>query len=58
MSDQPVVTDLTYLTNPAKGEVILNVLVGGQKLARFQINREQLFGLNAKSADILLRDFK
>jgi hypothetical protein len=49
---------LFYLTNPVRGETIVNIQVEGDELLRFTINKDQLFALNAKSADILLRDFR
>lgn len=54
----PTPANLAYLTDPSPREVVLNVQVEGQEVQRFKINRDQLFGLNAKSADILMRDFK
>lgn len=49
---------LAFITNPEKGETILNTQVEGEELQRIRLSREQLFALNAKSADILLKDFK
>ena len=49
---------LAFLTNPSPREAVLNVQVLGQEVQRFRLDRDQLFGLNAKSADILLKDFK
>lgn len=57
MTDHPP-AHLAFLTNPSPREAVLNVQLEGQELQRFQINREQLFAINAKSADILLKDFK
>lgn len=47
-----------FLTNPAPRETVLNVLVEGNDVQRFKISKDHLFDLNAKSADILLRDYK
>lgn len=55
---EPQRAHLAFITNPSQREVLLNVQIEGQEIQRFQINRDQLFGLNAKSADILMKDFK
>lgn len=57
MTDAPP-AHLAFLVNQAPGEVVLNVQVEGEEVQRFRINRDQIFALNAKSADILLRDFR
>lgn len=57
MSDHSA-AHLCFITNPAPREAVLNVQVQNEELLRFNLNRDQLFALNAKSADILMRDFK
>lgn len=55
----PTPAKLFYLTHPARGETVVNVqTVEGQELQRFVLTKDQLFAVNAKSADILLRDYK
>lgn len=50
---------LFFLTNPERGEAVVNVqIVEGGELIQARINKDQLFAVNAKSADILLKDFK
>lgn len=58
MSDAYPDADLLYLTNPERREAIVNIQISGAQLLRVRINKDQLFALNAKSADILLKDFK
>lgn len=58
MSDAYPDADLFYLTNPEQREAIVNIQISGAQLLRVRINKDQLFALNAKSADILLKDFK
>jgi len=48
---------LAYLSSPEKGVVWLNVAIDDE-LQRVRLNRDQLFRLNAETADVLLRDFK
>ncbi len=47
-----------FLTNPSPKEAVLNLQIEGEELQRFRISRDHLFGLNAQTADILLKDFK
>ncbi len=47
-----------FLTNPERGETVVNIQIEGEELQRFRINKDHLFGVNAQSADILLRDYK
>jgi hypothetical protein len=49
---------LVFLTDPERGVWVLNVQIGDGELQRFRITRDHLFGLNSKTADILLREFK
>jgi hypothetical protein len=49
---------LAYITNPTPGEFVFNVQNEGGELHRYRLNHDQLFALNAKSADVLLRAFK
>jgi hypothetical protein len=49
---------LAFITNPERREAVLNIQVEGEELQRFRLNRDQLFGLNSQTADILLKDFK
>lgn len=58
MTSQPAPAKLAFITDPAPGEVVFNAQVEGEELHRFRLNRDQLFALNAKTADILLKDFK
>ena len=57
MSD-PRPAKLLFLTDPTPKQAVLNVQVGEEDLQRFELTRDQLFALNAKSADILLKDHK
>lgn len=59
MPDTPIESSLVYLTNPRAGECVLNVqtMVSGEFL-RFTVSRDQLFGLNKTTAEILLKDYK
>lgn len=47
-----------FLTNPERGETLLNIMVEGQEFQCFKISKDHLFDLNAKSADILLKEYK
>lgn len=55
---EPAPVKLAFLTDPEPRRAVLNVQVGEEEIQRFEISRDQLFALNAKSADILLRDHK
>ncbi len=44
---------LAYLTNPSNGVFVLNVQTENGALLRFAITRDQLFNINADSANIL-----
>jgi hypothetical protein len=57
MSDYPE-AKLAFITNPERREAVLNVHLEGEEVKRFRLNRDQLFGLNSQTADILLKDFK
>lgn len=57
MSDYPQ-PKLFYLTDPSPGEAIVNIQEEGKELQRFTLSRDQLFALNAKTADILLKGHK
>jgi hypothetical protein len=39
-------------------EAILNVLVEGEEVKRFRLNKAQLHQINTQSADILMKDFQ
>jgi hypothetical protein len=54
----PIPAHLLFLTDPEPRKAVLNLQVAGQEIQRFEVNRDQLFALNAKSADILLKDHK
>jgi hypothetical protein len=59
VSDNPVkIAKMAFLTDPASRVAVLNIQVEGEELQRFQIEKHHLFALNAKTADILLRDYK
>lgn len=47
-----------FITNPERGEAVVNIQVEGEELRRFRITKDHLFAANAKTADILLKDFK
>jgi hypothetical protein len=49
---------LAFLTDPERGVWVLNVQIGEGELQRFRITKDHLFGLNSKTADILLKEFK
>jgi hypothetical protein len=57
MSEYPE-AKLAFLTDPERGVWILNVQIGEGDLQRFRLTRDHLFGLNSKTADILLKEFK
>lgn len=57
MSEIPF-AKLAFITNPSRQEAVLNVQVEGAEIQRFELNRDQLFALNAESATILMKDFK
>ncbi len=58
MTDTPANAKHFFLTNPERGETVVNIQVEGGELQRFRINKDHLFALNAQSADILLKDYK
>lgn len=43
------------LTEPVIGEAVLHIQEEGRDLRTYEVSREQLFALNAKSAEILMR---
>ena len=47
-----------FITNPERGEAVVNIQVEGGELQRYRINKDHLFAANAMSADILLKDYK
>jgi hypothetical protein len=56
---EPRQAHLAYLTNPERGVVVLTVLEAGKpgdEALAFSLNRDQLFRLNAETADILLKE--
>lgn len=57
MTEDPAAR-LVFLTDPERGVWVLNVQIGEGELQRFRITKDHLFGLNSKTADILLREFK
>jgi hypothetical protein len=57
MSDYPQLK-LFYLTDPTRGDAVVNIQEDGKELQRFQLSRDQLFALNAKTAEILLKGHK
>jgi hypothetical protein len=46
------------LVSPAPREVILLTCVDGESPHEVKLNRDQIFKLNAQSADLLMKDFK
>lgn len=52
MSDT-IRAQLAYVTNPANGVFVLNVQTDNGALLRFSLTRDQLFNINADSANIL-----
>lgn len=57
MSDYPQPKHF-FLTDPSPGEAVVNIQEEGKELQRFTLSRDQLFALNAKTADILLKGHK
>ena len=48
------VAKLAYITDPGPDEILLNVQTEGDEVFRqFRITRDQLFNINADSANIL-----
>jgi len=58
MTSTPVTAKHFFLTNPDRGDVVVNIQVEGEELQRFRINKDHLFAVNAMSADILMKDYK
>lgn len=56
MTDNPAAKS-AFITNPVKREAVLNVLIEGEEIKRFRLNKAQLHMLNTQSADILMKDF-
>jgi hypothetical protein len=56
--DETPAARLVFLTDPERGVWVLNIQIGEGELQRFRITKDHLFGLNSKTADILLREFK
>lgn len=47
-----------FLTNPERGETVVNIQVEGKEIQRFRVKKDHLFAVNAMSADILMKDYK
>lgn len=60
MTADPSIPEARYffITNPERGEAIVNIQVEGAELQRFRINKDHLFAANATTADILLKDYR
>lgn len=46
------------IVNEEPRSAVLNVLVEGEEVRRFSLNKAQLHILNSQSADILMKDYK
>lgn len=57
MPEFPIAKNLR-LTDPVRGRFVLLVQVEDQEPLRFEINKDQVLGLNADSANILLRNWQ
>lgn len=57
MTDTPS-AHVVFLTSPEPRVIVLTVATEGGQPLRFKISKDQLFSLNAQTADVLMRDFK